>query len=84
MLSRERELRAQQEAEATLEHSEFLENFSHEIRNPLTSIVGFAQLLDQAGGSLSPELKQSSPCIFEPPVHVRWGAAGVSSNVDLD
>lgn len=57
MLREEREMRLRIDARATQDRSEYLENFSHEIRNPLTIILGFASLLSKADHNLTPEHK---------------------------
>lgn len=47
--------RAEAESQA---QAEFLSRMSHEFRTPLNAILGFAQLLRQAGPGLPPELRE--------------------------
>lgn len=56
-LTEEKAVLLEKAARATEETSAFLENITHEIRNPLTSVIGFANLLQDADTKLSPDLR---------------------------
>lgn len=46
------------EREAERTKNELITNVAHDLRTPLTSIIGYLELLSGSGASLSPEMKQ--------------------------
>ncbi len=50
------EMEAKRAEAANNSKSEFLANMSHEIRTPLNSVIGFADILHEESGELSPDI----------------------------